>query len=338
MHTNTRPTLNWQLAQMSALKYCCKPVIIGLLLLLINVLYYSQRPLRCTKKVVAIPQQCKPQIPVVLLAYNNPTLLRSLIDQLEKCFNASVSVIDNGSTYPPMVSYLDELKARNITVYHMSRNLGPHVLFKEGREILSQLPQYFALSDSDLRLNDHTPSNFLCIFAVLTDLLSTPKVGVALDLYDKDDMLTLKKYNARPSIYAWEKGLYLQRMMVPGWEEINTMLYKSSIDTTFAVYNKKHMLDANGNFAFTYSAVRVAGIFAAKHRPFYRRTFNLLNESERNAMLAGNSGTIALALKNDSSIPNSKQSLDLVQGGELMSFACAGRRHIFPIPPNVTNM
>lgn len=320
--------------------YCCKLVIVALLLLLGNVLYFFPGPFKCTERFAPIPYQCRSQIPIVLFSYNNPTLLKSLIDQLERCFNASVSVIDNGSTYAPMISYLNDLKARNITVYHMPRNFGPHVLFTrpEGRSVLSKLPQYFVLSDSDLRLNDHTPSNFLCIFAVLTDLLSTPKVGVALDLYDKDDMLMLKKYNGQPSIHAWERGMYGQRLLVPGWEEINFMLYKSLIDTTFAVYNKKHMVDANGTLQFTYSAVRVAGIFSAKHRPFYPKTFSALNESERNAMLSGNTGTIALALRNQSSIQNLKASLDLVQGGGLMSFACAGKKHVFPIPSNITNM
>jgi hypothetical protein len=35
----------------------------------------------------------------VLLAYNNPTLLRLMVQQLQQCFNASVQVIDNGSVY-----------------------------------------------------------------------------------------------------------------------------------------------------------------------------------------------------------------------------------------------
>jgi hypothetical protein len=95
-------------------------------------------------------------IPIVLIARNNPSLLKPLVEQLRSCFNATIIVFDNGSNFKPMIRYLLSLEHdKMITVVRARKNVGSRGSFTE---LKFKLPRFFALSDSDLRLNDNLPS------------------------------------------------------------------------------------------------------------------------------------------------------------------------------------
>lgn len=270
---------------------------------------------------------CK-KIPVVLLSYNNPTFLRLMVRQLQDCFNASVQVIDNGSDFPPMREYLSELETTSVTVHRMPKNLGPHILFDspQGEEILKALPQHFVLSDSDLRLGDNTPANFLCILACVAEYLSAAKVGLALDLADNDQMFHLPNYQHGRTIVEWESYLYKASVHLKHWPELANSVFEALVDTTFAMYNKTYLA------GFDYNGYRVGGIFSAKHRPFYPKTLVRLSQKEIDAMFRGNTGTIASYMRDKGLNLSVPSGFNKLYDSNMLSFTCAGRNNHFPVP------
>lgn len=277
-------------------------------------------------------KSCK--IPVVLMALNNPTLLRAMVDQLTECFQASIIIIDNGST---LVQYLKSLSnISNIHVHRMTRNLGPHMLFgtEDGRLILDGLPQYFAFSDSDIRLNDFTPINFLCVLARLTDMLNVPKAGLALDLSDREDMFPqtgfLVSGQRSESIFQEQKKFFNTSIRLD-WPELNNSVYKADIDTTFAVYNKKLLPKHGDRWTFTYSAVRVGGTFASKHKPWYPKTFQNISNTEIKAMFSGE-GTMSAFIRRQHIDVKRLPETSYINDNMGVAYICGGRHHVLHIP------
>jgi len=285
-------------------------------------------------------------IPVVLLAYNNPTLLSLMVRQLRECFNATLYIIDNGSKFPPMHAFLKKIETDPmVTVWYMPSNFSPHVLFQpRGSLYMNQLPQFFALSDSDIRLGDNTPRNFLCVLALLTQHLNKPKVGLVLDLGDYDQQFPQTNFFlGKQSIYEHEKSLYT-RMRMDEWPELNSSLFKSDTDTTFAVYNKQ-LLKRPGQkgeeaWSYTYDSVRLGGLFAAKHRPWYPKAFAGIPDEEVHAMFSG-VGTMAdfLAKLGKSNLSShTPAAFDLLEDSDMMSYTCAGKHHYFHVPARIRGL
>lgn len=316
------------------------------------VLYVHQIPCspvhRSNTTIVLDSDATACSVPVLLLSFNNPTLFRLLVDQLRTCFNASVTILDNGSTYEPMITYLRSLSTDpHISVHFFQENFGPHVLFGErGAPIMKTLPQHFVLADSDIKLSDFTPKNFICVLARLTDVMHVPKAALALDLSDHDEMFPQETFypTVKQSIYTHERSLY-QKARVDGWPIINATVYHAETDTTFAVYIKQFLTaKGDGMFHFAYRAVRVGSIFAAKHRPWCPKVYGQLADEEINAMFSGE-GTMKTFREqgriNLRGVPNT--TVDSLQSNDLMAYVCGGNDHIMQLPvspvshPNVSH-
>ena len=99
-----------------------------------------------------------------MIARNNPALLRPLVEQLRTCFDANVSFLDisvrtRGGCRPTARGRKRDATGRP----HRGFPLAPHPIF-------TILPRFFALTDSELRLNENLPHNFNVCLAV-------PKAG-----------------------------------------------------------------------------------------------------------------------------------------------------------------
>lgn len=299
-----------------------------LLFCLVTTIYTHKCHSSASKPPKHGPREPCSDIPVVVLAYNNPTLVRLLVDQLRRCFNATVVIMDNGSDFPGMITYLREVALdQQVVVWRLPKNYGPHIIFKSPR-ILKRLPRFFALSDSDVRLGDSTPVNFLCVLAHATDEFGVPKAGLALDISDREEMFDMLYYKGK-TIYQWEKKFYAKRLYTPDWPELSSV-YSADVDTTLAVYDQEKLS------GFTFTAVRVGGIFTAKHRPWYSSVYRAIPDDEIAAMFAKSSGTMAQIYKKKGLAELRKKPKirhpDSKHARDLMSFTCAGRKHSLYIP------
>ena len=196
------------------------------------------------------------QIPVVVTAYNNLFFVRNFIDQLKK-FNNPIILLDNSSTYPPLLEYYkdikDELGSRiDIRLLDNNYGCGVHTLLKDS------LPDIYMLSDPDLELNPRMPENFSEILLNISNKYEASKVCLALDISENEKFVECKKYEHKKSIYDWEKQFWRRPIADTQYE-----LYDSPIDgaTTFFLINR--------NIAEK-RQIRIAGDFTAKHLPWYK--------------------------------------------------------------------
>ena len=289
------------------------------------------------------------EIPVVVIARNNPTMLRLLVRQLRDCFDARVIVVDDASDFAPMRGYLDSLTLdARVSVVRSITQIGPRGLFSDPpHPALLELPRFFALTDSDLRLSSDLPGNFLCVLAHLTQRLRVPKAGLALDLTDKERMWPSEDYYNSLTVWGWEDMFWSSAVTVPGWPALSALrVFNAQVDTIFAVYDKGQLncLDHEYKHApcFTARAVRVAGPFTAKHRPWYPEALARLERDELWASFGPpNGGTVSNMLRRMGFFGNTTEQASAFQclalnatllsyqrAEDIMAFKCPLEGHV----------
>ena len=195
--------------------------------------------------------------PVIIPTFNNPTYLRGMVEQLSGCGLINLIIVDNASTFRPMLDYLGELSDTH-RVRMMTDNAGPRRTW-EDREFFDSLPNVFCVTDPDLRLNPALPRNFTDRLFELTTKYGIGKVGFALDISDRT-MLRDEEFTIggnQYQIWEWESQFWQ--------DEVEPNVFRASIDTTFALYNKNHF-DVNAPI----SALRVAGDYTCQHLPWLK--------------------------------------------------------------------
>jgi FkbM family methyltransferase len=194
-------------------------------------------------------------IPILIICYDNYKYVQNTVLQLlniNKELHDTIQIVDNCSTDPDTIQYL---KDTSIKVIYNTSNKGPSIDPYNNVHIYDTLPDKFILTDPDLQFNKSMPANFIQILSELSDIYSTFKIGFALDISDFNQMYQTT-YHTGKNIYEWESPFWSNRIDNTEYE-----LYNAAIDTTFCLINKKF----NEGFC-----VRVAGIFTAKHIPWYK--------------------------------------------------------------------
>lgn len=195
--------------------------------------------------------------PVIIPTFNNPTHLRSMLDQLTARHHRNIVVIDNASTYPPMLALLEEI-ADEATVRRLPTNEGPRRIW-EDPSVFDALPQVFAVTDPDLELSATLPSDFIEQLFDLTRRHRVGKAGFALDISHPEQMRQDDfVIGEQPwKIWEWERQFWN--------DEIEPGVFRAIVDTTFAVYNKEFF-----DHAVPLAAVRAGGDFTCRHLPWMR--------------------------------------------------------------------
>jgi hypothetical protein len=202
-------------------------------------------------------------IPVII---NNRDIdCRKLIGQIMSMGGAKqVHMIDNGSTYPPLVEWMDSSKFEDDGIHiHRWPNTGPRAackLVNELREVWTRSGvEFYATTDSDLDLSG-VPSDLLTTCAhFLGTVGGLIKVGPALRLDDLPD--TPQGRLAREA----ESKHWRDRANCSN--ELECWL--ADIDTTLAVYRLNPPWD--GSYG---PSVRLAGAYQARHLPWYNTDAN----------------------------------------------------------------
>jgi len=202
------------------------------------------------------------QIPIFIPSFNNPTYLANMIDQLFDLGLRNITVVDNGSTFSPMHSLLQSLEER-VAVIRKTRNLGPRHLFQD-TESYRSLPDYFCLTDPDLKLNTELPAEFLRELIDISEEHKVGKAGFSLDISDRDLMIQDDFQIGEHTYKIWEWEAQFWKYPLASKNSLNPA-FKAPIDTTFALYNKTYF-----DPACYLDAVRISGAFTCRHLPWYR--------------------------------------------------------------------
>lgn len=233
------------------------------------------------------------KIPVIIINYNQLHFLKKLIDALLDLNCKNIVVIDNDSTYPPLLDYYKEISGK-VTVEVMGENLGHKVLFSTSSLVEKYCKGFYIVTDPDIGLNPKMKKGFQSQMIEFLDkyFRQITKVGLALDISDIPDF-----FPAKEKVLKWENKFWLHQK--------DKNIYRSRIDTTFALYKpgypKKHK-----NIGF-FEAIRIAGSYTAKHWGWYIDPENPTDEQKyfRNQKNISSSwridaaGTHQSATKND---------------------------------------
>lgn len=194
------------------------------------------------------------QIPVFLIAYNRLEALQKLVGWLEGAGYSNIHIIDNASTYPPLLAWLE---ASPHHVHRMDKNYGHLVLWDSGKfkDIIDK--QNFVLSDCDILPDEQCPHDVVeRLASVLERYPNFTKVGLSLRIDDLPE-----HYSLKAQVLEWE---------APFWEHVleDGALYEAAVDTTFAYY-RPGIAPKDPRW---WRSLRTAAPMTARHLPWYSDT------------------------------------------------------------------
>ncbi len=196
------------------------------------------------------------KIPIIINNFNRLDTLKKMIHSLVTRGYSNIYIIDNLSTYPPLVEFYKTCK---YLVFRLNRNMGPDALWKS--KIYRKFNNdFFGYSDSDIVPIEECADDFLLFFLnTLKKYKLAQKIGFSLKIDDIPDCNLLKKY-----IVKCEEHFFHDCRK-------DNLLYRAPIDTTFALYRPRgKRRHANGNIEM----YRTGFPYMARHLPWYTDSIN----------------------------------------------------------------
>lgn len=199
------------------------------------------------------------KIPIIINNRNRLEFLSALINSLEKRGYTNIIIIDNRSTFTPLLKYYESLSYKVIMLENNLgyRSLEQLPLYKEIRK------NYFVYTDSDVVLDENCPDDFMNYFyEILKKNIWVTKVGFSLKIDDLPDY-----YEKKEQVIKWESQFYKDK---------SGRDFYASIDTTFALHKPYTLISTRGFFKM----IRTGAPYVAKHMPWYNNSANLNDEEK----------------------------------------------------------
>lgn len=200
------------------------------------------------------------EIPIIINNFNRLDCVKKLIYSLEKRGYTNIYIIDNLSTYPPLLEFYEKCE---YPVFRLDRNLGKNALWLS-RIYKKFRKDFFVYSDSDVVPIEECPDDFMLVFLdILKKHRFAQKVGFSLKIDDLPDCYSMKE-----DVVSYEQYFYRHK--------VSDLLYYAPIDTTFALYRPRaKRRHANYNIEM----YRTAYPYMARHLPWYIDSENPDEES-----------------------------------------------------------
>lgn len=189
------------------------------------------------------------QTPIFIVVRDLLSPLRQLVAWLERAGHERVILVDNMSTYPPMVEYLSTTPH---TVVRCLWNMGHRSPWLSGAVFEMAHGQSYVVTDPDIVPDENCPLDAVAHFAeILVAHPDVDRVGFGLRIDDLPD-----HYASKADAIAWESRF---------WDdEIEPGLYSAPIDTTFALASKSR--------PSLMPSIRTGPPYVARHLPWYEIT------------------------------------------------------------------
>ena len=198
------------------------------------------------------------KIPIFLISFNRLSYIQSMIARLEKMHKTNIIIIDNASTYPPLLDYYKKIPYK---VFHLKKNYGYRV-FWDCPKFKTYRNNFYMLSDPDVEPVEDCPEDFVeRFFSLLKKYPFLRKVGFSLKI---DDLPQDESFSS--DVIKWEKKFY------KGYRK-EDMAFFAVIDTTFALY----MPDSVATHRFGL-ALRTDFPYQARHMPWYKKSTDVTDE------------------------------------------------------------
>ena len=200
-------------------------------------------------------------IPIFINARDRVGVMKQQIDWLLNAGYTNIIILDNNSTYSPLLAYYDSFKDDSrVRVIYMKQNLGYKAIWISGILEKLNITTPYVYTDPDVVPIEKCPKNILQIYLkILKENPYIKKIGLGMiyddiTFYDKDRWKKTEKH-----FYEYK--------------EIKKDVYYAQVDTTFALYvNCRHY-----NLRLS---IRTTGDMMARHLPWYF-DYNNLPEDEQ---------------------------------------------------------
>lgn len=199
------------------------------------------------------------ETPIFILTKDRASCLRAMLERLALDGLNNLHVIDTGSTYPPMVEYLNSLKCHVIQTVPLEHHAPKFILWDAN--ILKETGyagQHFVYTDCDTVPDYDCPNNWLeHLYQLLAKYKDFRKAGMGLRLNDLPDCYAYKADVIKHESVYWNKTL-------------ENHVFDSFLDTTLSLYapDTPHI----------YRCIRTGGKYLVRHLPWYYNTANLPEE------------------------------------------------------------
>lgn len=194
---------------------------------------------------------------VFIVCRDRLTPLVQLVEWLERHGHQRIVLVDNASTYPPLVEFL---RRSPHEVVNLDENLGP-VASVWGTGVLDRYAknEHFVVTDCDVVPDEQCPGAAIDYFRwALRRFPGYVKAGFGLRI---DDLPP--EYALAADVQRWEQQFWLRPFA--------GNLYRSKLDTTFALY------PPGMEFALG-PAIRTGAPYLARHSPWYTDSANPTEE------------------------------------------------------------
>lgn len=200
-----------------------------------------------------------PETPIYILSKDRRSCLETLVSRLLRDRLTNIFIVDTGSTYPPMLEFLESTKIPVVRVEPLSVHAPKFVLWD--RDVISltnQQKKHFVYTDSDIVPDDRCPGDWLqYLFRLLRKYPDYTKAGLGLRLDDIPDCYAHKQKVLDHEERFWKVAL-------------RPHVFASELDTTMALYLP--------GTSHTYRAIRTGGVYLARHLPWYSDSSRISDE------------------------------------------------------------
>lgn len=187
------------------------------------------------------------KIPIYINNRNLLTSTRAMVEYLRQIPEAEPIIVDNASTYQPLLDWYEEGQCQ---VIRNADNMGPRGWCRH----VDKSVEYYVATDPDLDLSG-VPLDVLSVLSkALDEFTSKCKVGLSLQIDDVPNQELVEI-----------ESKYWNHRFSEGW-------WDASIDTTFAMHRKGRGCGAYG------PALRADKPYTARHLPWYWTKENIGEE------------------------------------------------------------
>lgn len=177
------------------------------------------------------------KIPIIIPVFNQLTYLKNLINWWRWYYPENpIYIVDNGSTYPPLLEFYKNMGDGNAVVFGFVENNFIENLKGILERSVHPKHDYYVISDPDIMPHPSTPGNFLEVLQNKIEELNLHRAGFNLIIQD----LPLNLNERNMIIHNEHELINGKQILEHGpWKG-----YKAPIDTTFCLYKT-----ANGGWS-----------------------------------------------------------------------------------------
>ena len=204
------------------------------------------------------------QIPIIINNFNRLSMLKKLIQSLTSRGYSNIVILDNKSTYPPLMEWYATCP---FEVIHLPKNFGFKALWHYTPARRRFCADYYIYTDADVMLSPECPADVIeRMFHILKhERRKAFKIGPSIRISDLPD-----HYAHKQQVLEFESKYFKEKSVVNG-----LLLYRAPIDTTFALYRPRIGLSRRVSL----EAYRMAEPYSILHLPWYENSSHLCEES-----------------------------------------------------------